>query len=184
MEKDFRNSDPGFHVLPGRTGHVRPGLWSVQTLTTAVREQRKPDHNGQHLSPDVTEGDGWPHGMVCCHELSSIIADLMQYRREEGMETCLWAMSIRAQLRKGLHLHLREDGPHPGAILQKDSSHSALMLGPSETFFVQNRVNYSFSDNDFEKARGRRSYWRISPTDNALKIIIWKTITPDLQTIP
>ncbi len=37
-------------------------------------------------------------------------------------------------------------------------------------------LRYSISDNDFEKARGRRSYWRISPTDNALKIIIWKTI--------
>ncbi len=38
------------------------------------------------------------------------------------------------------------------------------------------QYNYSFSDNDFEKATGRRSYRRISPTDNALKLIIWKNI--------
>ncbi len=36
---------------------------------------------------------------------------------------------------------------------------------------------YSFSGNNFEKTRGRRPFWRISPIDNALKIIICKTIT-------
>ena len=66
------------------------------------------------------------------------ILSMMQYRREQGMEKRIWAMSIRPELRKGLDLHLEEgSGDYPGCVLQKRGE-GALMLGPSETFFVRN----------------------------------------------
>ena len=66
------------------------------------------------------------------------ILSMMQYRREPGMEKRVWAMSIRPKLSRGLDLHLKEEGiEHPGSVLQKGSG-GALMLGPSETFFIRN----------------------------------------------
>ncbi len=66
------------------------------------------------------------------------VLSMMQYRREEGMEKRVWAMSIRPELRKGLHLHLDENGDtHPRSVLQNNSG-GVLMLGESETFFVRN----------------------------------------------
>jgi len=66
------------------------------------------------------------------------VLSMMQYRREEGMEKRLWAMSLRPELRKGLHLHLREDADAPPCCVLQKSSGGVLMLGPSETFFVCN----------------------------------------------
>ena len=69
---------------------------------------------------------------------SKCVLSMMQYWREEGKERRVWAMSIRPELRKGLHLYLQENGDAPpGAVLQKSGS-GVLQLGPSETFFVRN----------------------------------------------
>lgn len=66
------------------------------------------------------------------------VLSMMQYRREEGMEKRVWAMSIRPELRKGLHLHLDQNSDtHPRSVLQNNSG-GVLMLGASETFFVRN----------------------------------------------
>lgn len=66
------------------------------------------------------------------------VLSMMQYRREEGMEKRVWAMSIRPELRKGLHLHLDQNGDtHPRSVLQNTSG-GVLRLGASETFFVRN----------------------------------------------
>lgn len=66
------------------------------------------------------------------------VLSIMHYLREEGQEKRLWVMAIKPELGKGLHLHLdrAKDGP-PRSVLQKTGA-GVLMLGPSETFFVQN----------------------------------------------
>ena len=62
------------------------------------------------------------------------ILSMMQYRREQGMEKRIWAMSICPKLSRGLNHHLEEGkGDHPGCVLQKGRE-AALMLGPCETF--------------------------------------------------
>lgn len=63
---------------------------------------------------------------------------MMQYRREEGRETHAWAMAVRPELRKGLHLHLQEAGDAPPHCVLQKAGGGALMLGPSETYFVRN----------------------------------------------
>lgn len=63
---------------------------------------------------------------------------MIQYRREEGMEKRTWAMSIRPQLRKDLHLYLQEKQNAPPRSVLQGTGGRVLLLGPSETFFVRN----------------------------------------------
>ncbi len=66
------------------------------------------------------------------------VLSMMEYRREDGAERRLWAMSIRPQLATGLQLHLKSEvGESSASVLQKFGG-KVLMLGSSETFFVEN----------------------------------------------
>ena len=66
------------------------------------------------------------------------VLSMIEYRREEGLEKCTWAMSLRPELRKGLHLHLKEDGNAPPRSVLQAERGGVLLLGPSETFFIRN----------------------------------------------
>ncbi len=66
------------------------------------------------------------------------VLSIMQYKREEGQEGRIWAMAIKPELAKGVSLHFTKTNEGlETAVLQK-SGGGALMLNPSETFFVKN----------------------------------------------